>query len=434
MRRRAGQLLGLRLGLTALAAALLAPACGQDDSDGSSALHSLDEIIATCSATSGPVEVRRRGEGFWGNAVVGSVFRPGDWLRAGAGAYARVEFLGSGALELDENATVILDQQEAPPAVDGGTSTGKMALVAVESGAVRGLMQAADGGTPHALGFATADGQRGRLEASEGQGPVEFSLTRRDKKTEVAVSSGEATLAFSGEKRTLKEGIAEEVDLGKLVEVVLLKPPALTAPRPEARVLFAASKPVPLRWEPVEGASGYRVQIARDPAFRSVVETREVDRTEYAFAAREATGYSWRIATRDTAGRLGPYSTGRRIHLEASAPSEHLIEPDPGSAYGYAGDPIRIAFRWRPEPGVSQYKVVIARSPDLERERVATETSRTDHAEIGGLTPGSYYWGVFAVESDGDARPMHLAARPLLVKRVSASTLRVTKKAPRWGD
>src|SRR6185369_446900 len=109
--------------------ALVALACGQDDSDRSATLHSLEEIIATCSATSGPVEVRRRGEGFWGNAVVGSVFRPGDWLRAGSGAYARVEFLGSGALELDENATIILDEQEA--ATDGGTAAGKSALVAV---------------------------------------------------------------------------------------------------------------------------------------------------------------------------------------------------------------------------------------------------------------------------------------------------------------
>lgn len=430
MRRGAGQLLGL----VALAAALAALACGEDDSNRSATLHSLDEIIATCSATSGPVEVKRRGEGFWGNAVVGSVFRPGDWLRAGAGAYARVEFLGSGALEMDENATIILDQQEAPAAPDGGAPAGKMALVAVESGAVRGLMQAAGGGAPRALGFATADGQRGQLEANEGQGPVEFSLTRRDKKTEVAVSSGEATLAFSGERRTLKEGIAEELDLGHLTEVVLLKPPALAAPRPEVRLLYAPGKPVPLRWEAVEGASGYRVQVARDAAFRSVVETREVERNDFGFVPREPTGYSWRIATRDQAGRLGTYSTGRRLHLESSAPSEHLIEPEPGSAYGYAGEPIRIAFRWRAEPGIPQYKVVIARSPELERERVATESSRTDHAEVGGLTPGSYYWGVFAVESDGDTRPLHLTARPLLVKRVSASTLRVTKKVRPWGD
>lgn len=432
MRRSRGQLEGHLWGPAALAAALVVLACGQGDSSRLATLHSLDEIIATCSATSGPVEVKRRGEGFWGNAAVGSVFRPGDWLRAGAGAYTRVEFLGSGALELDENATIILDEQEAP--LDGGTSAGKMALVAVESGAVRGLMQAADGGSPRALGFATADGQRGQLEASQGQGPVEFSLTRRAHKTEVAVSSGEATLAFSGERRTLKEGIAEELDLGNLVEVVLLKPPALAGPRPEARVLFASGKPVPLRWEAVEGASGYRVQIARDAAFRAVVETREVERPEFGFVPREATGYSWRIATRDQAGRLGTFSGGRRLHLEPSAPSEHLIEPEPSSAFGYAGEPIRIAFRWRPEPGIPQYKVVIARSPDLERERVATESSRSDHAEVGGLTPGTYYWGVFGMESDGDLRPLHLTARPLLVKRVSASTLKVTKKPPRWGD
>jgi hypothetical protein len=430
-RRRAGHWLGA----VALAAALLSAACGQEDLDRPAALRSLEEIIATCSATSGQVEVKRRGEGFWGNAVVGSVFRPGDWLRAGTGGYARVEFLGSGALELDENATIILDEQEAAPGADGGTPAGKSALVAVESGAVRGVMQAADGGTARPLMFATADGQRAQLEASAGQGPVEFSLTRRAQKTEVAVSSGEATLAFSGQRRTLKEGIAEELDLGKLVEVVLLKPPALSGPRPDVRMVFAAGKPVPLRWEPVENAAGYRVQIARDAAFRSVVETREVtDRTDYGFVAREASGYSWRIASRDAAGRLGGFSSSRRIHLEGNAPSEYLVDPEPNAAFGYAGEAIRIAFRWKPSPSAPQYRIVLARSPDLERDRVANEVARTNRHEVGGLGPGTYYWGVFAMETDGDTHPLHLSARPLVVKRVSASTLVAPKKVKHWGD
>jgi len=417
-----------------LGAALLVAACGEaDDPNRTVALHSLDEIIATCSATSGQVEVKRRSEGFWGPAPVGAVFRPGDWLRAGAGAYARVEFLGSGALELDENATVILDEQEAAPTSDGGTSAGRTALVAVEAGAVRGVMQAADGGTARPLMFATADGQRGQLEASAGAGPVEFSLTRRERKTEVAVSSGEATLAFSGQRRTLKEGIAEELALGKLVELVLLKPPPLSGPRPDARLHFAPGRAVPLRWDAVNDARGYRVQIARDAAFRSVVETREVERTELNFVPREATGYSWRIATRDAAGRLGAFSGSRRIHLEASAPADRLVEPEPNAAFGHAGEAVRIAFRWRPEPDAVQYRLVVARGPDLDRDRVATELTRADRREISSLGPGTYWWGVFAIE-DGDVRPLHLSARPLVVKKVSASTLRAPKKVIQWGD
>jgi hypothetical protein len=122
------------------------------------------------------------------------------------------------------------------------------------------------------------------------------------------------------------------------------------------------------------------------------------------------------------------------MHLEASAPSEHLVEPEPNAAFGYAGEAIRIAFRWKPEPGASQYRLVVARTPDLEHERVASELTRADHQEIGALGPGSYYWGVFAVEGDGETRPLHLSARPLVVKRVSASTLRAPKKVQHWGD
>jgi hypothetical protein len=421
-----------RTGLLVLA---LAAGCGGDDAGRPAALDALQQIIATCSEVGGEVEVKREGEGFWAAAQIGAVFRPGDWIRSGSGAYARVEFLGSGSLELDENAVVILDAQEIPAAEGGSGEPGqRAALVAVESGAVRGVMQAQDGGTSAPLLFQTADGARGRLDAARGAGSVEFRLTRRERATEVAVSSGEATVALSGEQRTITAGEAAEAEAGKLTELILIGPPGWGTPRSDTRHEFLAGRPIILRWEAVVGASSYRVQISRDPTFRTGVENRVVEGNEYPLIAPAAGSYGWRVASRDAEGRFSEFGLTRRLFLEAGAPEEHLLEPEPGAVFGHAGDAIRVAFRWRKGGGgTRQYRLVVARGPDLQHDRVVSQVARDERAEVGGLGPGKYYWGVYAQDEE-ELQPLFLQPRPLVIKRVSPSTLRTPKKVKRWGD
>jgi hypothetical protein len=420
-----------RAGLLVL---VLATGCGEGDPGRPAALEALSQIIATCSSANGEVQVKRQGEGFWAPAQIGAVFRPGDWVRSGGGSYARVEFLESGALELDENAMIILDAQEIPGSVGGPGGPGqRAALVAVESGAVRGVMQATDGGTATPLLFQTADGQRGRLDAARGTGNVEFRLTRRERATEVAVSSGEATVAVSGESRTISAGKAAEAEAGKLTEVVLIGPPGWAAPRGDTRLLFTAGRPVMLRWESVVGASGYRVQVSRDPTFRTGVESREVNGSEYPLIASAAGVYTWRVASRDSEGRFSEFSFTRRLFLEATPPQEHLLEPEPGAVFGYTGEAVRVALRWRQVGGGRQYRLVVARGADLQHDRVISQLTRDAYQEVRGLGPGSYHWGVYAQDGE-ELQPLFLQPRPLVIKRVSPSTLRAPKKIKGWGN
>lgn len=420
-----------RAGLLVL---VLASGCGKDDPGRLAALGALDQIIATCSATSGEVEVKREGEGFWAAAQLGSVFRPGDWIRSGGASYARVEFLSSGALELDENAVIILDAQELPAAEGAPEGPVQLAaLVAVESGAVRGVMAAQDGGATAPLLFQTADGQQGRLDATRGAGNVEFRLTRREKATEVAVSSGEATVAVSGERRTISAGKAAEAKAGRLTEVVLIGPPTWGVPKGDTRLLFTAGRPVTLRWEAVVGASGYRVQISRDPTFRTGVGSRVVEGNEHPLPVPAAGTYGWRVASRDSEGRFSEFSITRRLFLEPTPPQEHLLEPEPGATFGHAGDAVRLAFRWRPSGSARQYRLVVARGSDLQHDRVVSQQVQGERGEVKGLGPGSYHWGVYALEDD-EPRPLFLQPRPLVIKRVAASMLRAPKKIKRWGD
>jgi len=189
--------------------------------------------MATCSAATGSVRVKRKGEGFWADATVGTVFRSGDWVQTGPGATARVDFLGSAYYELNEDALIVLSLENAPATKDGAPGT-KQAMIAVQSGEVRGVLPSSDAGVVAPMLFATADGKRGQIQATEGAGQLEFRLSKRHKgsNVEVSVNSGQATVALSGEKRTLNAGSAAEAGQA-LKDVVLLRAPGWTSPRTE---------------------------------------------------------------------------------------------------------------------------------------------------------------------------------------------------------
>ena len=66
----------------------------------SDSLKALATPAATCAVATGKVEMLRPGQPFWEAAKAGSLFRAGDWVRTGKDAYARIEFVSGGNIEL----------------------------------------------------------------------------------------------------------------------------------------------------------------------------------------------------------------------------------------------------------------------------------------------------------------------------------------------
>jgi len=183
----------------------------------------------------------------------------------------------------------------------------------------------------------------------------------------------------------------------------------------------------------VSGATSYLVQVSKDSSYRSVTTSKTQTGTELVFQAKESGDYSWRVAAKDAEGRVGAFAGGRKLHLLSSPPSDQLLEPIPNAVIGQAaGEPLRISFRWNAEAAGRQYRLVISRSQDLEKDRVAV-TSQTNQQEVATLKPGTYFWGVYAVQED-ESRPLFTHPRALQIKRVAASMLKAPKKVHQWGE
>lgn len=275
---------------------------------------SLAAIVATCAAVVGDVEVKRAGKDEWTRVTTGAALRVGDTVRTLPGAFARVEFLSGNGIELEEGTTAVVDV--APAAVAGGAvPRAASERVEVHRGVARGFFAEKADVPVVPITVRTPGGEEARLVPAAAAPDVRFRLTATASGTEIAVTSGSASLVGRGGEVALSAGKAVELareGLGS--EVALIDFPESLQPTVDARVEIAPGVSVPFTWRRVRGATGYRVQIARDLSFREVVIAREVTDPAASFELASGGLYAWRVAARDGDGHYGEYGFARRLY------------------------------------------------------------------------------------------------------------------------
>jgi hypothetical protein len=393
--------------------------------------RALASIVASCATATGEVQVRRSGQSDWQPVAIGSVFRAGDVVRTGPGAFARVEFVAGGGLEIEENGSVVVDT--APANAGGGAAENR---ISVESGVVRGFLPAASGQGEPALGLVvrSTSGEETRLAARPGEKPVAFRLTSGEKGTEVAVLRGELQMkAGRGAEKVVRSGQAVDVAAGGMGEVAeLLAFPPSTEPGIDARFKFGKDLAIRLAWKPVQGAAGYRVQVARDLAFQAIEKSLEVTGAGATFPPSGEGVYAWRVASRDAAGRLGEYGFARRIYCEKEQPRDLLVGPPDAAVVRYAEQPTPIAFTWQSAGDAESYRLVIVKGRDLDAEPYLALTTPGQRIEVAGLTAGDYVWGVY-VDDGKTPEPIFNHPRAIVVQKVAKPKVNVPKAITDWG-
>lgn len=404
--------------------ATLAAACNQAPEP---ALPALPQILATCADTSGDVQVRRGSQAFFEQAGIGAVLLAGNWLKTGKASSARVEFVNGGRLEVEEDAVVIIDV--LPNAEDAGTHDAAP-LVAVASGQVRGVLSSTGAEVRH-LVIRNADGSNARLSSKAGDKPVEYRLTGNAQGTLVSVTGGDAVLSAASGEQALSSGQSSQVTAkGPAAVERLIGFPASLEPGVDARLECGGGKPVKLTWGPVEGAKGYRVEIAEDLAFQQRLDRHDGSESAWVFVPKARGLYTWRVAAKDAKGRLGEFGFARRVFCEAEPPQDLLLGPTEAALVGYVKAPPRITFSWR-SANAASYRLVVASDPGLTR-RLVERTASAQQVDVEGLEAGDYYWGAYA-EDGKSPRPVFLKARKLSIRKVSASRVKTVKTINEWG-
>jgi hypothetical protein len=254
-----------------------------------------------------------------------------------------------------------------------------------------------------------------------------------EKGTEIAILKGAAAVRGAKGETALAAGQAALAGAGELGEVAdLIDFPPSLEPGIDARFQFAPGLAVRLAWKAIEGAKGYRVQVARDLSFQHVEMVRAVEGLDLTFPPPAAGTYVWRVASRDVSGRYGEYGFARRLHCEEQTPRDLLVGPADGSLVKYSEENVRVSFSWESAGGVSRYWLVVASGPDLIEQRVSGVVVEGQRAALDLPGAGDYWWGVFV---DGtDPKPIFVKPRRLIVKQVAKPKVGVPKSISAWGN
>jgi hypothetical protein len=366
--------------------------------------EALAAIVATCAEALGNVEVRRKGQPHWDQVAVGVAFRERDWVRTGAGGFARLRFAAGGFLDLRQNTTILVDR-----------------AIGIESGSLVGVAET--GAEP--IIIKAADGSEARIVASADGPPAEFRLTPSSEAgLEIAVTKGNLNVITREGERAVAAGEASDLRQHRAGEVVkLLGFPKSLWPGVDARFLFAGDKQVALKWAPVPGAARYHAQIAYDTEFRDLVLDADTTTTGTSFSPDAVGIYVWRAAAIDAKGRLGEFGFARRIFFEQEPPHDLLLSPHDGIKVGFSDKHPRIMFSWQSAGDTKRYKLVIGRGDAPTSDPVVSIPTPRQQITVTTLREGTYRWGVYAVRGKEEI-PIFIEPRELTIRkqRVKAKT------------
>ncbi len=173
--------------------------------------------------------------------------------------------------------------------------------------------------------------------------------------------------------------------------------PVLVAPAQNATGV--APSPI-LSWNASAGAATYRLQVATDSTFTTLVlNDSTVTSTSFVATLGNNTLYFWRVNAKNTAG-TSAYSTVFRFTTgTATTPAAPVLTAPAQAATGIALSPV---LSWAASAGATTYRVQVslnaAFTTTVVNDSTVTGTTRT----VGPLTNNTtYYWRVNAKNSAG---------------------------------
>ena len=187
--------------------------------------------------------------------------------------------------------------------------------------------------------------------------------------------------------------------------------PKVTAPKLNATV---STMPA-LTWNKAKGASSYEVQISSDSGFNPALVTVTTANLRFVNSTMLPNGaYFWRVRSLDAASESSKWSKIRKFTKKWNATAV-ILTPAALTAIAYPNPTI---LSWAPVPGAVTYKVAVASGASgggvdapggiISNGALAwsdggkpIETANTNLAVSTALHPGTYYWQVIPVDSQG---------------------------------
>lgn len=152
-----------------------------------------------------------------------------------------------------------------------------------------------------------------------------------------------------------------------------------------------------LRWGGVSDAQGYRLQIATDTGFGSIMVDIRLEGTSYSptFVMGDETVYSWRVSAYHGEA-WSAWSSVRQFSHHSFLAAPMPISPSADSVVG--GDQVNLT--WSAVDGASTYRVQVSTSSDFANTVVNAEVTGEWYLVPMALDEGvTYHWRVQAVNA-----------------------------------
>lgn len=332
---------------------------------------------AILSSRRGQVQGRRAEAFVWTERPVDAVLVEHERLRTLSGSFAEVLFSDQSQIRLGENAQAVIQSMQVDRLNDRRRTT--VSLVEGDAFALLGGSGSRDFDV--------------KVEAVEARIDSRNFWVRRDGENAkfanyddrpVKVSQGDAEVMLGW-----NQGTVVSSDDGPAVPRDLLPPPERVGPADDSTHY---RETVLLRWQPVEGAASYSVEVDRDSRFGSpLIAAAGLTVPVYAASGLDRGVYSWRVRAVDDAGFPGAPSGAGRFALEAEGRPPFLLVTVP-AADGPTGER-SLTLRGETDPSatltIDGAAVAIDAEGRFERQRTwrgGANTVRFEATSPAGLT------------------------------------------------
>jgi hypothetical protein len=293
---------------------------------------------ALLSDRQGWVEGQRPQELLWTDRVLNAILIEEEKVRTLSRSTAQITFRDESRLRLNANSQALIQRMRVDP-----LSRAEEAKVSLIEGDFYALLA----GKSQRRNF--------ELEVPEVETQIDSTSfwVRRDTSGSKFTNYDERLLQVSAQ--------GESVDLGRneatLVrsgappsdKIDILPPPALAAPQDD-EIAFNAG--VDLSWGAVSDAAGYWLELAYDPAFRRMLQSRwGLTDLSYDPGALDVGTYYWRVAALDKFGLPGERTDAWRFHVQTDVTPPYLSIVGPEEDAILRAAPIRL--RGESEPGAT---------------------------------------------------------------------------------
>ncbi len=250
----------------------------------------------------------------------------------------------------------------------------------------------------------TADKPQGAMGRFEIETPVAICAVRgtrfRTAYDPTTRAAADETLAGMVAVSGARAAVSVPADFGTRVESNGTPiPPVRLLPAPDLSAIPAAhlTRRLRLEWPAVAGAARYRIQLAPDPQFHTILDDTELAGNRVSLPAPPDGAFWLRVRAIDSLGLEGLDAV--KAMSEHRLPPPVPLSPRPGARITGAG----VSFSWSGTTAGASYRWQLGRTADFSSAVMMDRViAGTNTVTVHGMPPGRYVWRIAALGARGE--------------------------------